>query len=99
AFGDLHLNGCVVAIERRRPLVRLAANEAVEAIKPLAGRPAVIGPRYAGFPICDVVVLAKERRAVTVLAQCLGHHGGIRRNLPAVARITTPYFRNNACAG
>ena len=41
------------------------------------------------------MVLAKERRAVAALAQNFRHHGFAFGNLPAVAGIPAPYFRDD----
>src|SRR5262249_38911923 len=75
----------VAVVEGRLPLVRLAANEAVEVVKALEVRPAVERAGDAGFPVGDVVVLAEEGRAVAVLADDLRNHRTTPRNLPGVA--------------
>ena len=57
--------------DRRRPLVGLAADEAVELVEPRMGRPAIVGARDRDFPGWRLVVLAEGSRAVPVESQHL----------------------------
>ena len=59
-------------IDGRRPLVRFAADEAVELVEAGAGRPAVGRPGGADLPGGGLVVLAEGGRAVAVEPQHLG---------------------------
>ena len=58
--------------DQRRPLVGLAADEAVELVEAGVRRPAVERAGDADLPRRGLVVLAEGRRAVAVLAQDLG---------------------------
>jgi hypothetical protein len=49
------------------------------------------------FSIRNIVVLADQAVLLALLAQCLRHHGGAARNLPAVARIAVAQFGDVAC--
>ena len=80
-----HLDRSRVLVQRRLPLIRFAADEAVEVVEPLHGRPAIERPGDAGLPVGDVVVLADERGAVAVLAQGLRHHRAALGDLAGVA--------------
>src|SRR5262249_48302388 len=83
-------------IECRCPLVRLAANEAVKVVKSLPVRPAVERARDAGFPVGDIVVLAKPCGAVAVLADDLRHHRTALWHLPGVAGEAAAEFGDAA---
>ena len=67
-FGRLlHLDGRRALVERRIPLVRLAADEAVEILEAAAaGGPGVERTRRAGLPHRHLVALAELRRGVAV---------------------------------
>ncbi len=82
---DLQLDRPRVLVKRGLPLVRLAADETVEVVEPLAVRPPVEWPRHAGLPVRDIVVLAEEGGAVTVLAQHLRAHRAALGDLAGVA--------------
>ena len=73
-------------VEVRRPLVGLAAEEAVELVEPGPRRPAVRGPGGADLPGRGLVVLAEEAGAVAVQPQHLGERRHVVRALPRVAR-------------
>ena len=73
-------------VEVRRPLVGLAAEEAVELVEPGPRRPAVGRSGGADLPGRGLVVLAEEARAVAVQPQHLGERRHVRRALPRVAR-------------
>ena len=61
------LHGRLVLVERRRVLVGLAAEEAVEVLEsPAAAGPVVEGPHRTGLPDRHLVALAELRRAVAV---------------------------------
>ena len=64
-------------------------------IEALPAWPAIIWSRNASLPIGDVMILAKESRAVAILAQNLRNHGAAFRNLPAVSWITGTTLRYN----
>ena len=65
-----------VAVDRRRPLVRLAADEAVEVLEPGSGRPLRERAHRARLPHRHLVALAELRRRVAVQLQRLGQRGG-----------------------
>ena len=69
-----------VLVDRRVPLVRLPAEEAVEVLEPAAGvRPVVERPDRARLPRRDLVALAELRRAVPVELEDLRQRGaGVR---------------------
>ncbi len=80
----LHLDGAVD--DQRRPLIGLAADEAVELVEPGVRGPAIERPRHAHLPRRRLVILPERRRAVAVLAQDLGQgcdalrpHAGVPR--------------------
>ena len=73
-------------VEVRRPLVGLAAEEAVELVEPGPCRPAVGRARRADLPGRRLVVLAEEAGAVAVQPQHLGERRDVVRALPRVAR-------------
>ena len=73
-------------VDRGRPLVRLAADEAVELVEPRARRPAVVGPRDGHLPGRRLVILAKGRRAVAVHPQDLRQRGDAGRPHARVPR-------------
>ena len=72
-------------VERRRPLVRLAADEAVELVEAGARRPAVGRAGDADLPRRRLVVLAVEGGAVAVQPQHLGERRHVVRPLSRVA--------------
>ena len=76
--------GAVVQVGR--PLVGLAAEEAVELVEALPGRPAVEGPGHAGFPGRGLVPLAERGGGVAVQAQHLGQRCGGAGDLAGGAR-------------
>src|SRR5262249_12656114 len=92
ALGYLHFDGRGAVVEGRLPLVRLAADETVEVVKPLHARPAVERAGDARFPVSDIVVLAEERGTVTVLADDLRDHRTTPRHLSGVAGVTAAEF-------
>ena len=72
-------------VDQRIPLIRLAADEAVELVEPLARRPTVERTRDAGFPGSGFVPLAERAGAVAVESQHLGQRRDAVRKLPRVA--------------
>ena len=74
-------------VQSRIPLVRLAADEAIEILEAAAaGRPGVERPDRAGFPHRHFVALAELRRRVAVEFQCprqrrhrVRQHGAVSR--------------------
>ena len=73
-------------VEVRRPLVGLAADEAVELVEALVRRPAVEGTGDAGLPGGGLVPLAERRGAVAVEAQHFRQRGRRIGNLAGGAR-------------
>ena len=69
------------------PLVRLAAEEAVEALEPAAERPAVERARRGVVLRRRQVPLAEAERVVAVLEQHLGQHPVLERHAPVVAGV------------
>jgi len=87
-FGLARLLDRVVVLDQRRiPLVGLAAEEPVEAVKALRERP--VGLRSAGVALLggDVVVLADPVGVVAVAAQDLGDRRGLARQMRVRARV------------
>ena len=80
-----HLDAGHVLVDRRGPLVRLAADEAVELVEAGAGRPAVGRAGGADLPGGGLVRLAEGGRAVAVEPQHLGQRGHAVRALPGLA--------------
>jgi len=83
-------------VDGRRPLVGLAAHEAVELVEAAAGRPAVGGSGRADLPHRRLMVLAEVRRRVAVVAQ---HHRQRRHLVGAlggVAGVGRRRFRDRA---
>ena len=78
--GLVRLDRLVELVERRVPLVRLAADETVEVLEPTSGvRPAVERTHRARLPHGHLVALAELRRVVAVQLQGLGQRGaGVR---------------------
>ena len=81
-----HLHQIGAVVESRRPLVGLAADEAVELVEAGARRPAVGRPGDAGLPGRGLVALAVGGGAVAVEAQHLGERRHVVRALAGVAR-------------
>ena len=75
-------------VQERRPLVRLAADEAVELVEALVGRPAVEGTGDAGFPCGRLVPLAERRRGIAIEPQGFGQRRSGVRNLAGGAGQT-----------
>src|SRR5262249_48045769 len=63
-----HFDGRCAVIEGWLPLVRLAADETIEVVEALHVRPTIERSGGTSLPIRDVVVLAEESRAISVLA-------------------------------
>ncbi len=85
------------AIEQvRRPLVRLAADEAVELVETLVRGPAVKGTGDAGLPGSGLVPFAERRGAVAVQPQHFGHRCRCVGNLARCARETGPHLGDEA---
>src|SRR5262249_34090897 len=59
--------------ERGTPLIRVAADEAVEIVEAETSRPEIKRSCLAGLPVGNVVVLAVPGACVRVLAENLGH--------------------------
>ena len=63
--------------DRRAPLVRVAADEAIEMVESEARRPAVERSGLAALPVRDVVILAEPRGAVSSLLENLRDRCGL----------------------
>ena len=72
--------GLVSSNMRRRPLVRIAAYEAVEVLEAEPGGPQVERPGLAGVPVGNVVVLAVPGRVLAVLLEHLGERPAALRH-------------------
>ena len=79
------LDAAHVLVDGRRPLVRFAADEAVELVEAGAGRPAVGRAGGADFPGGGLVRLAEGGRAVAVEPQHLGQRRDAVGPLPGLA--------------
>ena len=79
------LDGLGALEERRRPLARVAADEAVEVFEAQPGRPQIERPGLAGLPVGHVVVLAEPGGVVAVLLEHLGERPGALRHQRVVA--------------
>ncbi len=77
----------LVLHERRRELVNLRRQEAVEMIEALTQRPAVVGTGGRAFPLRCEMPLAEGCGAVTVLPQDLGERRRALRQHAVVARV------------
>ena len=76
----------VVLDQRRIPVVRLAPEEAVEAIPALVERPVRLRSARVGFLDRHVVVLADPERAPAGLAHHLGERSAFGRDVPVRSR-------------
>ena len=92
--GQLNLVGTVV--DKRRPLVGFATQEAVELVESLTCRPAIEWARGARLPGGRFVPLAEGSRAVAVEAQHLGDRSDIVGNLAGVAGKCRARFDDRA---
>ena len=90
----LDLDGAVV--DQRRPLIGLAADEAVELVEAGMRGPAIERSGHADFPRRRLVILAEGGRAVAVLAQDLGQRRDALRPRPGVARERGRHFHDRA---
>ena len=79
-----------------RPLVGLAAHEAVEVVEAHADRPLVERSRHAVLIARRVVVLAEPGCGVAVLLQDRADGGALRSDDAVVARIAGGLLRNDA---
>ena len=75
-----------VAVDRRRVLVRLAADEAVEVLEARPGRPRAERAHRARLPDRHLVAFPELRRRVAVQLQCLGERRARVRADRVVAR-------------
>ena len=90
----LHLDRAIE--DQRRPLVGLAADEAVELVESGARRPAIERSGHAHFPRRGLVILSERGRAVAVLAQNLGQRRDAERPRAGVARERRGDFHDRA---
>ena len=97
-LADPRLNRGRVAIEIGRPLVGLAAEEAVKILEPQSDRPLVERAGRAVLVGRNVVVLAEPRRRVAVVAQNPADGGVVRPDDRIVARIAGRQFADHAIA-
>ena len=89
----------VVLVQRRLPLIHVAAHEPVEVVEAQAARPAIERPDLAGLPVGRVVVLAEPRRGVAVLPQHLGDRADVLADDAGVAVVAGGGFGDHAVAG
>ncbi len=82
--------------ERRRPLVGIAADEAVEVLEPESGRPQVVRTGLTAVPIGNVVILAVPRGVPAVLLEHLGKRAGAFRHERVVAREAAAELHDDA---
>jgi hypothetical protein len=86
-LGEGRLVDVVVVLgEAGIPVVRLAADEAVEAVVALAERPVLLGGTHRPLVDRDVVVLADPERRPAGVAQDVGHRRVLGRDVRVVAR-------------
>src|SRR5215467_13092710 len=89
-------NLCGIAKQERRPLVSLAAHEAVEVFKAHSGGPLIERTGNAVLVVGRVVVLPEPRGRVTVLFQDFTDGRVVDPDNGIVAGITSGLFRDNA---
>ena len=82
----------------RRPLVALAAHEAIEVVEAHADGPLTERSRHTVLIARRVVVLAKPRGGIAVLFQDRANGGTLRSNDAVVTRIAGRLLRNDAKA-
>ena len=82
--------------DQRRPLIGLAADEAVELVESGTRRPAIERSGHAHFPRRRLVILAESGGAVAVLAQDLGQRRDALRPCSGVARECRRDFHDRA---
>jgi hypothetical protein len=85
---------CCAVEQERRPLVRLAAEEAIELVKALARRPTVGRTGDARLPNRGLVPFAEGARGIAIEAQHLGQRSGGGRDLPGGAGEAGRHFRD-----
>ena len=86
-------------VEGRRPLIRLAADEAEEPFEPVAGRPSVERSGRAHLPRRGLVHLPERSGAVPVVAEHLGNGRHRVRADAVVARRTGRHLAHRSHAG
>ena len=82
--------------DRRRPLVGIAADEAVEVLEPESGRPEVVGTGLTSMPIGNVVILAVPGGVPAVLLEHLGKRAAALRHERVVAREAAAELHDDA---
>ena len=85
--------------ERRRPLIAVAADEAVEIFEAEADRPQVERTGLARLPVGHVVVLAEPRRVVAVELENIAETALRLRHQRVVAGIPHPRLHDDAGGG
>jgi hypothetical protein len=92
------LHRILVLVDRRIPLVHLAADETVEIVKPQRVRPAAMRTDHARLRAGDVVVLADPGSRVSVVLQDAAHRSRVLRNDAGVAGKAGTRLHNDAGA-
>jgi hypothetical protein len=87
---------CLVAEEKRRPLVSLAAEETIEVIESHPVRPLVKRPCQTDLIAGSIVVLADPRCRVAILPQDRADGGTLRPDDGVVSRVSGGHFGNHA---
>ena len=89
----------VILVQRRLPLIHVAAHEAVEVVEAQPARPAIERPDLARLPVGRVVVLAEPRGGVAVLPQHLGDRADVLADDAGVAVVAGGGLGDHAVAG
>ena len=97
-LADPRINRARVAVEIGRPLVGLAAEEAIKVLEAQSDRPLVEGPGRAVLVGRNVVVLAEPGCRVAVVAKNPADRGVLRTDDGIVARIAGRQFADHAIA-
>ena len=95
-LADPRKNLRVFAEQIRRPLVGLAAHEAVEIVEAHARRPLVERTGHAVLEVRRVVVLAEPRRGVAVVLEDRADGRVVRTDDRVIARITRRQLGDDA---
>src|SRR5215471_12455559 len=94
------LVGKSILEDRRVPLVRIAAEETKEVVKPQACWPQIKRTSLTGMPVGDVVVLAEPCSAISVVLEHLTDRTHTPRHERVVARVARCELHNVAgCCG
>ena len=86
----------MIAEQIRRPLIGLAAHEAVEVFEAHPRRPLIEGARHAVLERRRVVVLAEPRRGIAVVLEDRADGRVLRTDDRVIARVTRRQLRDHA---